>query len=984
MKKLINSVLFCLICLVAVAQEAEQIDLGSYGTLVFNTNTKTIEYYETQIKLWEKKVNQNKKDANAWYNYFAATKCAWELEVSYQMEKVKNGVGVDMKGSRFKYAEIAEEAYKQIPNTFEGNYMMHYRNNFFVKANYNYLLKAQELKPFDKRIIIDVFRYYELIQDLSNAKITATEVVKQKILSEIDYATAYNMLMELDDNAVLITNGYNEYLSCLVLQKVKNIKPNVLITTHFNINPVNSPTYDYTDKTLSRLGLKSIRYPEEDQSDNKNFNWEKLIKENEEIERKNYELVFNSKYPVYVSNNCINLFRDNFGDKLYLHGLTYRYSRKPENFIYTMKDNFEKNYVLDYLKHDYLIDLDTNLDCQNFLIYLPMSATLQTFYKEHNQPLDEIKTKKFIRDVCARCGIELAIETQDSPNNYPFIAAPIDLDKIDYLFPMYNQYSGIVKGPHEDYIRMGKYEVSNGEFKLFLDNLKQTKNYESYYKYYPDTMLWNKNFAQAFHDPMTNMYNYHPAYSNYPVVNITHEAAVAYCEWLTEQVNKQRELISQENPRKHFYYVRFRLPTEQEWRYAAGSKNEKAITPFPNDQILTNDPKSLGIKTDASSCYLGNIKFERKTVEKPQIIPKKDTLQFTDKKGVVDGVFISGKGKYSYHDDGGFHTIKVSSYYPNALGLYNTFGNVAEMTSTKGVIKGGSWDDVFDDCTFDKNSTLTAPDSRVGFRMIMEIMEDIQDLPTSKIAPNLGIDKKEITHFDWMEFLEYQKQYYGENSAEYRDNLPDTTLVKNGECEHYNSKLYNLPAYRDMPMIGITLKQAQNYSVWRTNRMFEFYLESNKYITRIENAPKGDFTVEKYYQNGLIDYKINTVEKYPFVPVFSIPSVEDYQQIKKLAIGNNTEKTNTKSMKMTFEVDSIALCNLNQINTFIVPEFKNIIYYLESGVAEWTSNENKVINGSVELNEQHKKGAVTDANQLKYIGFRNKVEWVRWNPNQTK
>ena len=306
------------------------------------------------------------------------------------------------------------------------------------------------------------------------------------------------------------------------------------------------------------------------------------------------------------------------------------------------------------------------------------------------------------------------------------------------------------------------------------------------------------------------------------------------------------------------------------------------------------------------------------------------------------------------------------------------------MTSTKGVIKGGSWDDVFEDCKFDKNSTLVAPDSRVGFRIIMEIMEDIQDLPTSKIAPNLGIDKKEITHFDWLEFLEYQKQYYGENSAEYRDNLPDTTLVKNGECEHYNSKLYNLPAYRDMPMIGITLKQAQNYSVWRTNRMFEFYLESNKYITRIENAPKGDFTVKNYYQNGLIDYKINTVEKYPFVPVFSIPSVEDYQQIKELAIGNNTEKTKTKSMKMTFEVDSIALCNLNQINTFIVPEFKNIIYYLESGVAEWTSNENKVINGSIELNEQHKKGAVTDSNQLKYIGFRNKVEWVRWNPNQTK
>ena len=35
------------------------------------------------------------------------------------MEKVKNGVGVDMKDSRFKYAQIAGDAYKQIPNTFD-------------------------------------------------------------------------------------------------------------------------------------------------------------------------------------------------------------------------------------------------------------------------------------------------------------------------------------------------------------------------------------------------------------------------------------------------------------------------------------------------------------------------------------------------------------------------------------------------------------------------------------------------------------------------------------------------------------------------------------------------------------------------------------------------------------------------------------------------------------------------------------------------
>ena len=75
MKKIIYIGLLCLTYLTTFAQEAEQIELDSYGTLIFRKNTKNIEYYESQINFWEKKAKQNKNDANAWFNYFAATKC---------------------------------------------------------------------------------------------------------------------------------------------------------------------------------------------------------------------------------------------------------------------------------------------------------------------------------------------------------------------------------------------------------------------------------------------------------------------------------------------------------------------------------------------------------------------------------------------------------------------------------------------------------------------------------------------------------------------------------------------------------------------------------------------------------------------------------------------------------------------------------------------------------------------------------------------
>jgi formylglycine-generating enzyme required for sulfatase activity len=935
MKKCIYIALLCLTSWTIFAQEAEQIDLGPYGTLVVRTNKKPLEYFETQMKLWEKKVHQNKKDANAWLNYFAVTKYLNHVDLTKKWKELQSkpgskiGKGVDMSKSEYQHETIAQEAYKNLPNSFEANYMMHFKDNFMIKRDYSYLLKAHEIKPYDTKILDALIRFYHLVNDTVNLKKTAIEIANSNLISTNEYNLAYNLLAELDDQAVLLVT-YPELVECIVLQQTKNIKPKVIITTKNVIAPTNQNEYQYTDIALARMGI-SRRVQEIITSGN-----QKELQENyTKVERNYLQDVFNVNQPVYVSLNSINMFKDDFSNQLYLHGLTYRYSKQPANYIYNIKDNYEKNYSLDYIKHDILPNPTDNYDQSLYYMYYPSALKLYQFYQEKGMYLQQQEMKKFIQILAEKSGKDFIKKSDLFKENeiVTYSRAEIDFKKLQASFVALNATEHI-----------GKFEVTNGEYNLFLKNLKQTKNFELYYKCMIDSLGWERQFVYSYHDPMTDMYGWHPAYSNYPVVNIPYEGAVAYCKWLTVQYNQQHP---------EGKYVSFRLPTEQEWRYAAGSKNEKAITPFPHDNIITKDPKSFGLKnthisrldgTEFSICYLGNIKT--------------DSMR--------------------YQDDGGFHTVKSESYAPNPLGIYNTFGNVAEMTSTKGIIKGGSWADLFWECTFDKNATYSAPDPRVGFRIMMEVVPDIQDLPTTKIAPNLGVDKTEITHFYWLEFLEYQKDYYGENSREYRDNLPDSTLVKKGDCEHYNSEQYKHPAYRNMPMIGITQKQALKYTEWRTNRVFENYLESNAYITRIDNAPKSDFTVEKYYQNGLTDYTINTVEKFPYIPNFAIPSIEDYQQIKVLAIGNNNEKTKTKSLKMTFEIDSIALCNLNEINTFIDPKLKNIVYYLESGIAEWTSESDKVINGSIEQNELHKKGAVTDANQLKYIGFRNKVEWKKW------
>jgi sulfatase modifying factor 1 len=190
---------------------------------------------------------------------------------------------------------------------------------------------------------------------------------------------------------------------------------------------------------------------------------------------------------------------------------------------------------------------------------------------------------------------------------------------------------------------------------------------------YPDTLAWVHDYSYSFNEPMTNMYFWHPAYDDYPVVGVTWKQARAFCVWRSFLLNNflTTNGMSIVND--------FRLPTESEWEYAA--RGGKDLSPYPwGGPYIRN----------ARGCFLGNFKPLRG----------------------------------SYTDDGGFHTVSIFSYNPNDYGLYCMAGNAAEWTSNafdesaydfahdlnpdyvyeandndpnslkRKVIRGGSWKDI--------------------------------------------------------------------------------------------------------------------------------------------------------------------------------------------------------------------------------------------------------------------------------------------------
>ncbi|MES2395609.1 MAG: SUMF1/EgtB/PvdO family nonheme iron enzyme [Bacteroidota bacterium] len=227
-----------------------------------------------------------------------------------------------------------------------------------------------------------------------------------------------------------------------------------------------------------------------------------------------------------------------------------------------------------------------------------------------------------------------------------------------------------------DGLYASKYEVSNKLYIAFLNSLKRSNKTNLLSIAQIDTLKWTDKLT--YNEPYVHYYHRHPAYQNYPLVNISYEGANLYCAWLTEQYNSDKK--------RKFKKVLFRLPSEKEWILAAQAGDSSAIYPWEGKELRN----------------------------------KKGQVMYNFKRQVKDTMWIDGK--YLENMD---VTAPVKSYWKNIFGLYNMGGNVAEMINEKGIVKGGSWRD---DSEYLKIDTKYKYDGKaqtfVGFRCFAEILEE--------------------------------------------------------------------------------------------------------------------------------------------------------------------------------------------------------------------------------------------------------------------
>lgn len=157
-----------------------------------------------------------------------------------------------------------------------------------------------------------------------------------------------------------------------------------------------------------------------------------------------------------------------------------------------------------------------------------------------------------------------------------------------------------------------------------------------------------------------------------PIIGITREQAMAYCEWKTETFKAQLAEMNKEERAQFPEEFEFRLPTANEWGRMRFLIQDKAM------------------KKQIKKLAAANSKAFK--------LSRSKLLQ--DK--------------------------KITNIYANMdekLGFYNLFNNVSELTSTTGESVGGSWNKPNEEDNFKKIFAYSEAEAWLGFRIIFEIIK---------------------------------------------------------------------------------------------------------------------------------------------------------------------------------------------------------------------------------------------------------------------
>ena len=133
-------------------------------------------------------------------------------------------------------------------------------------------------------------------------------------------------------------------------------------------------------------------------------------------------------------------------------------------------------------------------------------------------------------------------------------------------------------------------------------------------------------------------------------------------------------------------------------------------------------------------------------------------------------------------------------------------------------------------------------------------MHDWNNSPNQQHVQSFYMDEAEVSNIMYMEYLDWTKKVYppeNENFTQIYDGVVPDTLVwrdRLGFNEVMVEEYLRHPAYQDYPVVGVSWVQANQFCVWRTDRVNEHALESEGFLK--EDAKITDVTADSNFSTN--------------------------------------------------------------------------------------------------------------------------------------
>jgi hypothetical protein len=243
--------------------------------------------------------------------------------------------------------------------------------------------------------------------------------------------------------------------------------------------------------------------------------------------------------------------------------------------------------------------------------------------------------------------------------------------------------------------------ITNLEYKTFLADLLAQNRNEDYLK----CQVLNENWNKQGYPNLANTYFQDRAYNDFPVVNVSYEAAKLYCKWLEDET---QSYILQNNLK--LKPLQIRLPYDEEWVFAAREGYAKIA--FEKGYNTIYD-EAVGL---VNRSFTNRVELVKKHAERVDTLYSYFATNRYDwsEKEITD-FYNTGLGYYKAEP--------ADTIYIERMKVLGKFGHVSEMVPQKNTTKlwlsGLSWKNKEEYKKLESEFKANTSSPFVGFRIIV-------------------------------------------------------------------------------------------------------------------------------------------------------------------------------------------------------------------------------------------------------------------------